>query len=167
MAQVAMRPRLRTWTKGNIFLLAFATLMLACTPWLAVNFTGSAPRGLWRKTALPSVVTRGMWVTMAPPPSMLLWAPWWIPLLKPVAAVAGERVCVEAETLWILGRNYGRVYTQANGQPLPHLQEGCYVVAEGQVFLASQAAKSLDSRYFGPVAIADLMAEAFPVWTWR
>jgi len=34
------------------------------------------------------------------------------------------------------------------------------------VFLASHAPASLDSRYFGPVAVSSLTAHAFPVLTW-
>ena len=55
--------------------------------------------------------------------------------------------------------------TEAHGQPLPHIEAGCQVVQAGEVFLASTAPRSLDSRYFGMVLVQDLTAQASPVLT--
>ena len=68
--------------------------------------------------------------------------------------------------LLVHGAWYGPIYTEADGKPLPHL-DGCLVVPEGTVFLASQTPKSLDSRYFGPVPMTQLRATAHPVWVWQ
>lgn len=164
------------WTRSTKILAGLAVALVCCTPWLMVNLTSSAPRGVWSKTALPSVITRGMWVTLPVPATVEPFVPWWIPLLKPVAAVAGDCVCVEEGMLSVRPEGlatlegietYGRVYTQAQGRPLPHLPEGCLQVPAGAVFLASRLPQSLDSRYFGPVPVSALMAQAKPVWTWR
>jgi len=147
---------------------ALAVLAVGALPWVRVNVTSSAPRGLWRLLAVPAVVEKGMWVTMPAPASVKTWAPHWSPLLKPVAAVAGEQVCVAKDTLLIRGESYGRVFTQdAEGQPLPRLREGCMVVQPGTVFLASAGHQSLDSRYFGSVPVAALSSRALPLLTWR
>jgi len=109
-----------------------------------------------------------MWVILPTPVRVQRWGPpWWIPLLKPVAAVAGGQVCVAEGTLWIRGTSYGPVYAEAQGQPMPHLAAGCFTVEAGRVFLASQAKQSLDSRYYGSVATSDLWAVATPLWVWR
>ena len=145
-----------------------ALLMVCALPWYRVNVTSSAPRGLWRLLAVPAVVEKGMWVTLPAPASVKTWAPHWAHLLKPVAAVAGDQVCVAKDTLWIRGQSFGRVLTQdAEGQPLPRLREGCVVVQSGTVFLASAAPQSLDSRYFGSVPVTVLTAQALPLLTWR
>jgi len=145
-----------------------AVLAVCALPWYRVNVTSSAPRGVWRMLAVPPVVEKGMWVTLPAPASVKIWAPHWASLLKPVAAVAGEQVCVSRETLWIRGQSFGRVLTQdAEGTPLPRLREGCVVVQAGTVFLASTAPQSLDSRYFGSVPVAALTARALPLLTWR
>jgi type IV secretory pathway protease TraF len=68
--------------------------------------------------------------------------------------------------LFIHGEAYGPIYTEADGTPLPHL-DGCQVVPQGAVFLASTQPKSLDGRYFGVTPIADLTARAVALWTWR
>jgi type IV secretory pathway protease TraF len=48
---------------------------------------------------------------------------------------------------------------------LPHL-EGCTIVADGEVVLASTAPRSLDARYFGLTRVATLTARAVPLLTW-
>ena len=155
------------WSRSTTILAVCALVAVCCTPWYKLNLTSSAPRGVWLLHRVPAVVERGMWVTLPGPDAVERWLPRWIPLLKPVAAVAGERVCVKEETSWIRGASYGRVYVQAQGQPLPHLVEGCFEVEAGRVFLAGTAANSLDSRYFGTVPVSVLTAWAVPLWTWR
>ena len=166
-AQASVPVRPRAWTRSNKLLAAFAVLAVCLLPWYTLNLTSSAPRGVWLRRAVPAVLERGMWVVLPVPQAVEPWVHSWIPLLKPVAAVAGERVCVKEETLWVMGRNYGRVYIQVNGQPLPHLMDGCYEVEPGSVFLASPAPQSLDSRYFGSVPVSVLLAQAEPFWVWR
>jgi conjugative transfer signal peptidase TraF len=159
--------RLFASRSSRVFGLA-ALLAVGALPWYRVNVTSSAPRGVWRMLAVPPVVEKGMWVTLPAPASVKAWAPHWANLLKPVAAVAGEPVCVTRDTLWIRGESFGRVLKQdAEGTPLPRLREGCVVVAAGTVFLASAAPQSLDSRYFGSVPVAALTARALPLLTWR
>ena len=105
---------------------------------------------------------------MLPVPSSMRpwWSAWWVPLLKPVAAVAGDTVCHLDHVLYVNGASYGAVLTAAHGRPLPHLAPGCQVVPAGSIFLASPVARSLDSRYFGVVPLARLRAVAIPVLTW-
>jgi conjugative transfer signal peptidase TraF len=155
------------WPWSTKLLAAFAVVAICSLPWYRLNLTSSAPRGVWLIHRVPPVVERGMWVSLPVPTTVASWLPSRRPLLKPVAAVAGERVCVKEETLWIRGMPYGRIYTQAHGKPLPHLLEGCFDVAPGRVFLASQAPHSMDSRYFGSVPVTTLTAQATPLWTWR
>ena len=63
--------------------------------------------------------------------------------------------------------NTGRM-SVANAYPTAaHLPEGCQRVPAGRVFLASHTRNSIDSRYFGAVAVQTLTAHAVPLWTWR
>jgi conjugative transfer signal peptidase TraF len=146
-----------------------AVLVLAAglsTSWITLNATPSVPVGLYRRTAVPQPLTRGALVILPVPASMRAFHSRWLPLLKPVAAVAGETVCNVEDELWIAGEDYGCVYTESHGMPLPHL-EGCHTVPAGHVFLASQAPRSLDSRYFSSVPLAAITAMATPLLTWR
>jgi type IV secretory pathway protease TraF len=134
--------------------------------WFRLNIEPSVPLGIYRLHAVAPPLTRGMLVVLPVPASVRRWHATWTPFLKPVAAVAGEEVCVEDGGLVVGTEPYGRVYTEAGGERLPHLT-GCLTIGEGEVFVASKNYRSLDSRYFGPVKIADLSAWAMPVLVWR
>jgi type IV secretory pathway protease TraF len=169
--------RWRPLSRTNQVLAALALLLLAALPWYRLNLTASAPRGVWRLTRLPPVIERGMWVILPVPASVRSLVPKrYQTLLKQVAAVEGDLLCVEDNILWIVyGRgsarerhiNYGLIEHERHGTPLPHLEEGCATVAAQAVFLSSGVTRALDSRYFGPVPTADLTALAFPLFTWE
>ena len=50
---------------------------------------------------------------------------------------------------------------------MPQIDDGCQVVPEGALFLASRMALSLDSSYYGAVSVPAIPAVAFPIMTWR
>ena len=139
---------------------------LLSLPWVRVNVEPSVPVGIYRLHAVHPPLSRGTLVLLPVPRSVRRWKSPWTPLLKPVAAVAGESVCVRDDALTIGDASYGRVYQEAGGDPLPQIQ-GCLTVEDGQVFVASKGDRSLDSRYFGSVKIGELTATATPVWLWR
>jgi type IV secretory pathway protease TraF len=88
--------------------------------------------------------------------------------LKPVAAVAGEWVCRVGQALVIHGEIYGPVYDAWRGAPLPTAiaADTCALVPPEHVFLATAVPRSLDSRYYDPVAITQMTAIAAPLVTW-
>ena len=149
--------------------LVFGVLVLAAvvsTRWVRLNLSPSVPVGVYRLARLTPPLARGTLVLLPLPVAVRPWHRAGAPLLKPVAAVAGDEVCVQEGTLWVAGTSYGPVYAEADGKPLPHL-EGCQTVPEAQVLLASAAPRSLDGRYFGLTRVAELTARAVPLVTWR
>jgi conjugative transfer signal peptidase TraF len=157
----ARRPRSRL-VLGGLVLAAVLS-----TRGVRVNVSPSVPVGLYRLAPLSVPLERGTLVVLPVPASVQPWHSSWVPLLKPVAGVAGDVVCVQERGLWIDGVLVGLVWRAADGKPWPQVTPGCGVVPEGKVFLASQAPNSLDSRYFGAVPITTLTAQAFPLLTWR
>lgn len=144
---------------------------------LRLNFSDSAPQGLWLvKAAKPLSIKPGDLVEVCPPASpivRLMGERGYLaagdcegsgvtPLLKSVAAVAGDAVVFEQ----------GRPVT-VNGEPLPNTAAmptlpgwpaGRYIVQPGEAWLfSSYSAGSFDSRYFGPVALANVRGIARPV----
>ncbi len=90
------------------------------------------------------------------------------PIGKPIFAIAGDTVTVASSGL---ARN--RLVTadtrplahDRNGLSLPRLAYGTYPVVLGQLWLVStHTAASWDSRYFGPVPAADVIAVLRPIW---
>jgi type IV secretory pathway protease TraF len=134
---------------------------------VCLNFSPSVPVGVYRLQHLPAALHRGMLVVLPVPASVRPFHGS-IPLLKPIAAVSGDMVCVQAHRLWVQTEDYGPVFDTWHGEPLPQavMAGSCAIVPPATVFLASAVDQSLDSRYFGPVAVATLTARAVPLLTW-
>lgn len=87
------------------------------------------------------------------------------PLLKPVAAVAPQRVCVAGGIVRIDGRSVAATLrADGMGRPL-HAWSRCRRLRPGELFLLSTInPASFDSRYFGPVRASSVLGIAHPVW---
>jgi conjugative transfer signal peptidase TraF len=90
-----------------------------------------------------------------------------VPLLKPVAAVAGATVCQTGPRVTIDGRAVATALPHDRfGRPLPRWS-GCRRLGAHELFLIAPAsAASFDSRYFGPVTQSQVIGRALPIWTW-
>src|SRR5262245_43926847 len=132
-----------------------------------LNVSASAPYGVYLRQPVGEL-RRGQYVELSP------LGPWqreairlqvvpngWVPLLKPIAGVPGDRVCLQLDRLWVNGTSYGSL-----AEHVPHAFEGCQVVAQETVFVASMVEGSYDSRYFGAVPMHGLRAVMIPRWTW-
>lgn len=137
---------------------------------LTLNVTTSLPRGLYllRSRTPPS---RGAIVAFAVPPVIrdVVAARRYLPpaghLLKRVVALEGDHVCIDGNRYAINHEIVSDIaVTDAAGLPLPQPFPFCGVVPSGVAFVAGAGASSLDSRYFGPVAISNLTT-AVPLWT--
>ena len=85
-------------------------------------------------------------------------------LLKRVVALPGDRVCTDGNRYVVGDTVISAIARQDHlGRPLEPYPF-CGVVAPGAAFLAARGDSSLDSRYFGPVALGDL-TPAVPIWT--
>jgi type IV secretory pathway protease TraF len=123
---------------------------------------------VYRLGAVPHSLVSGTLVVLPVPAVLRPWQARWVPLLKPVAAVAGETVCLVDGHLWVGDTTYGPVLTtDTAGRPLPQAWVGCQAMPPQTIFVASQAPRSLDSRYFGAVPLSAISAVATPLWTWR
>jgi conjugative transfer signal peptidase TraF len=139
-----------------------------------LNVMPSAAYGFYWLTSAPATLDRGQLVVVQTPETRQLmrllhgWlASWLLPIMKPIAGLPGDVVCVSQDTLQIASEGYGPVFREHRGHRLPMwLDEGCRALPENSVFLASQTRGSLDSRYFGPVPRAAIDRIAVPVWTW-
>lgn len=144
---------------------------------LRLNTTPSAPEGLWRVSPLPSSgIARGAMVEVCPPDMPIVTVmrdraylppgrcePGVAPLLKPVAAVPGDQVTITQGNAIV----NGRVLSQTAAAPnVPGWPAGTYTVEPGTVWLfSSYSESSFDSRYFGPVPVANVSGLATPLIT--
>ncbi len=80
------------------------------------------------------------------------------PLLKAVAAVAGDQVCTRGGELVVNGVARAPIAAvDRRGRALPHWI-GCRRLGAGELFVFSaRVPNSFDSRYYGPVRLGDVL----------
>lgn len=145
-----------------------------------VNTTPSMPLGLWQVEAPHRAPHAGDIVLVCPPDGPVFreaaargYLPrgscpgGFEPLIKPVAAVAGDVVTLTAEGVTVNGAPIpatAPLATDTIGRPLRPMASGRYPVAERQVWLVSaHTPRSWDSRYFGALPAANILGVARPV----
>lgn len=83
--------------------------------------------------------------------------------IKRIAAVSGQRICAQGETVSIDGaRAVHRQPRDATGGALPSWS-GCITLAQDEVFLLGDSADSFDGRYWGPIHLSDIDGPWRPV----
>ena len=140
-------------------------------PRLVWNATPSAPVGLYRVE--PAVgLRRGDFVLAWPPDAARQLAaerdylPGNVPLVKRVAALAGDTVCRAQERVRINGITVATALQADSGGRLLPQWRGCRTLRPNQVFLLMPSvADSFDGRYFGPIATSAIIGKLVPLWT--
>ncbi len=161
---------------ATLFAVGFATVLAAgascaLARHLLVNLTPSMPRGLYWMRLGVHPARPGDVVAFRVPLAAhdLVRERHYLPegafLLKPVAAVTGDDVCIDRDDLRIRGelRTHLRSVDQ-DGRPLPR-DARCAPLAPGQVYVLAPDVRSFDSRVFGPLRIENLHATVTPLWT--
>jgi type IV secretory pathway protease TraF len=88
------------------------------------------------------------------------------PLLKYVVALPDDTVCRHGATIRINHLPVARALAQDDeGRPLPDWQ-GCYKLANGDVFLLAPHPGSLDGRYMGIQRSSRILGKASCVLAW-
>ena len=91
-------------TRSSLVLGGLVLAAVVSTRWVRLNGSPSVPRGVYRLAAVSPPLARGTLVVLPVPAGVRPWQPAWVPLLKPVAAVAGDLVCVWDAGLWVAGQ---------------------------------------------------------------
>lgn len=146
------------------------TIILPPRPLLVWNASSSAPVGLYGVSAPEQLKTGDMVIANLPIFVRALAAsrhylPRDVPLVKRVAAVAGDEVCALGRDIFINGKWVAaRREFDAAGRPMPSWL-GCHILRDGAVFLlmADQSA-SFDGRYFGITARGEIIGKAHLLW---
>lgn len=154
------------------------TVTIGASRTLHVTFTQSLPRGIYHTVAGPP--SRGATVIACLPAAIgqfarsrgYLWrgdCPGGAaPVGKVVAAVTGDTVVASADGLIVNGhwvKNTQVLTCDTSGRPLRHFPYGIYVLAPGELWLASSHNPwSFDSRYFGPVGTGAVHSRIAPLW---
>lgn len=173
--------RLRPAVMCTAAALVLGTMAAAQMAGFRVNTTASMPVGLWRVAPVVAELRRGDIVTACPPDAAgtrEAAARGYLaagtcpgghePLVKPVAAIAGDLVLVGPTGISVNGAlldGTAQLDLDSAGRELRAFPPGAHRVPASRVWLLSgHDARSWDSRYFGPVAVKDVQAVARPVW---
>ncbi|HKN29956.1 MAG TPA: S26 family signal peptidase [Roseiarcus sp.] len=139
-------------------------------PWLVWNASASVPIGLYAVDTIIDTHAGDLVVVRPPEPLGRFLAdggylPRGVPLLKHVAALAGQSVCRIGVTISVDGVAVGDAHERdSRGRALP-VWQGCRVIGQDEVFLMNRrSADSLDGRYFGPLPAATIVGRAIPLW---
>jgi len=146
-----------------------ASLAFHPAPRWVWNETASVPVGLYRIQPKVPVHVGDIVALRLPEHEATLLAtrgylPFGVPLLKPVAALAGQSVCRIGAHVTIDGKTAGDAKSvDYRGRKLP-VWQGCQRLGPGQVFVMNAAVPtSLDGRYFGVLSMDTVIGRAVPV----
>jgi len=171
MAEPASKPihriALAASTTGALALTA--TLFWPPRPLLLWNASASSPVGLY--AVMPGrSPSAGEMVIAWPPPnvrhiaSVRNYLPARVPLVKPVAAVSGARICASQKAIFVNGRLAAlRRVRDPAGRPMPRWS-GCERLNTGDLFLLAPGTGSFDGRYFGPTQAGEVIGTARLLW---
>lgn len=150
---------------GVLALPAFAAM-----PRLIVwNVSPSVQRGLYMIEPWARVRKGDLVLTWVPQRARRLadhraYVPAAVPLVKPVAAAGGQRVCAAKQVIRIDGRPVAtRFALDPSGRPMPSWS-GCRRLRGNELFVLSMPRRSFDGRYFGVVGEADILGKAVLLW---
>ncbi|MFT3722133.1 MAG: S26 family signal peptidase [Hyphomonadaceae bacterium] len=86
-------------------------------------------------------------------------------LLKPLAVLSGETICRAGAIVTLEGHPVAKALEPRNGDQRLPSWSGCRRLGANEVAILSAHPRSLDSRYFGPVPMSDVIGLARPVLT--
>ena len=165
------RARLRIAVAASGGLALLVTVWVAQPiPRLVWNISASAPDGPYWVAPGARIERGDMVVARVPVRFRALAAvrgyiPSGVPLVKQVAAGAGDQLCALDDTLYLNGTWLAtRRRRDGAGRPLPSW-EGCVRLGVGQYFLLMPGrAASFDGRYLGVTDRADILGKAQLLW---
>jgi len=135
------------------------------------NASASAPIGFYR-VKHSRALARGALVLAVPAPALAAFAagrgylPSGVPLVKRIAAVAGDDVCARGKAVFVNRRfAAARLAADRKGRALP-AWPGCRKLRADEVFLLmADVPDSFDGRYFGPSRASQIVGTLEPLWT--
>jgi conjugative transfer signal peptidase TraF len=139
---------------------------------LIYNPSASAPVGWYFIRSATALRAHDIVLASAPEAVATLaderhYLPRGVPLLKEIAAVDRQLVCVRDSTVSIDGAPAAHTRQRDGAGRELTLWNDCRVLADGELFLLSHHSDaSFDSRYFGPIRRDAVIGQAIPLWTW-
>lgn len=157
-----LRKKQLTWQQwiAVVIIIMMALILLLHVligPLIYINDTESAPRGVY-VISPDQNFTYGDYVIVHSPVSIPdIKIPYDFRLLKRIAAFPGDTYTVTDDAM----ATNGQVYLIYHRPWLPQLPRGTFSVPEGTMLFMNPPIYSLDSRYFGPIALSRVERKVF------
>ena len=138
---------------------------------LVYNPTDSAPRGWYVVVPMTRAHPGDYVVALLPSDTATLAAtrgylPRSVPILKQIAAVAGQLVCIRDTVVYIDGNAVARTLdSDAKDRPLTAWTPCRHLISDELFLLNPHNQASFDSRYFGPLDASFVRGRAIPLAT--
>jgi conjugative transfer signal peptidase TraF len=179
----AVSARRTRFARGILIFMVSAALLilgnLIAAASLRLNVSASMPPGIYRFAVVsPREIHRGMLVAVCAPSraARLGLRRGYVasgecaensePLLKTVAALAGDDVAISPRGVEVNGRllrdSKPLAFDRA-GRPLVSWPRGHFRISRGTIWLHADHERSWDSRYWGPVPARNVLAKVVPV----
>lgn len=162
-----LRRRMAITGAGIAVVLASAALPPA--PRLVWNASASAPVGLYAVSPGAAAQPGDIVIARVPEPFRWLAAerrylPMNVPLVKRVAAFAGDEVCALGQEIFVNGRwTAERRLADGQDRPMP-MWSGCVRLHGSQLFLLMDSPASFDGRYLGITEGRYVIGKARLLW---
>ena len=141
-------------------------------PRLVYNGSASAPLGFYRLVPEPAVARGDLVLAHLPGPAAALAAerhylPLSVPVVKRIAALAGDLVCAKSGMVTVNNHDAARALrADVEGRQLPAWHD-CRPLESGEILLLmADVPASFDGRYFGPIPATAIIGRLVPLWTW-
>lgn len=140
-------------------------------PPIIINETPSMQKGIYVRTGDAQKLKRGEIVAMPMPKTAKdylvdkLGYPADTLLIKRVAALPGDIVCRQTDTLTVAGKTLQVKARDRHDNALPNWQ-GCHKLSNEEIFIQGDHPGSFDSRYFGSVSQQALSGTYRQVLSW-
>lgn len=138
-------------------------------PLIIYNVTDSLPHGVYR-VIKQQTYKRGDLIVFPIPEevrSLVLERGWMKPdsyLIKPVAAINGDKVWITSGQVFVNGMSFGATKKQdRHGLPLPSFVFN-ETLSTGKISVLQRSDDSFDSRYFGQIDESQIIGRAVPIW---
>ncbi|EJF82641.1 conjugative transfer signal peptidase TraF [Bartonella rattimassiliensis] len=153
-------------------------VLFAFSQGFRINYSHSAPIGIWKVNYFQKEMRRGKFMEVCPPevPIVKMFiekgylqsgacSSGAIPFLKPLVAISGDIVHVTEKGISVNGHLLKNSKKKRGVLGIPN---GEYRVLEGYAwFISSFDPVSFDSRYFGAVPVMNIMGSAKPILTFQ
>lgn len=88
-----------------------------------------------------------------------------VPLVKRVAAAAGDKVCALGRGVFVNGRKVAeRLAADGEGRPMPWWHGCVRLRGQERLLLMTRSSASFDGRYFGVTEGSDVVGKARLLW---